>query len=130
LQSLNVWRTGTLVQHIESGVNHEAKRETEIAHTVLLTKESLLASQLKRAPGQEALPVNSSHHQAADVVGDGLRIAARCPDDGTIEAIEGTLPGHYVLAVQWHPERSFERDEPSRNLFQSFVDAARQQAKL
>ncbi len=125
LQSLNVWRTGTLVQHIESSVNHEARRETEIAHQVLIAKDSLLANELKRGPGQEAIPVNSSHHQAADVIGDGLRIAARCPDDGTIEAIEGTLPGHYVLAVQWHPERSFERDEPSRNLFQSFVDAAR-----
>src|SRR5260221_14467657 len=125
LQSLNVWRTGTLVQHIESSVNHEARRETEIAHQVLIAKDSLLANELKRGPGQEAIPVNSSHHQPADVIGDGLRIAARCPDDGTIEAIEGTLPGHYVLAVQWHPERSFERDKPSRNLFQSFVDAAR-----
>ncbi len=135
LQSLNVWRSGTLVQHIESSVNHEAKRETEIAHDVLVTRDSLLASSLKRGPGQEAVPVNSSHHQAADVVGDGLRVTARCPDDGTIEAIEGTLPGHYVVAVQWHPERSFERDDPSRNLFQSFIDAARidaarQQAKL
>jgi len=125
LQSLNVWRTGTLVQHIESSVNHEAKRETEIAHQVLITQGSLLAKELRRKPGQEALPVNSSHHQAADVVGDGLRAVARCPDDGTIEAIEGTLAGHYVVAVQWHPERSFERDEPSHRLFQSFVDAAR-----
>ena len=129
LQSLNVWRTGTLVQHIESCVNHEAKRETEIAHDVLVARDSLLASSLKRAPGQEAVPVNSSHHQAADIVGDGLRVVARCPDDGTIEAVEGTLTDHYVLAVQWHPERSFERDEPSRNLFQSFVDAARRQSK-
>jgi len=69
--------------------------------------------------------VNSSHHQAADVVGDGLRVSARCPEDGTIEALEGTLPGHYVLAVQWHPERTFESDEPSRQLFSSFVNAAR-----
>jgi putative glutamine amidotransferase len=129
LQSLNVWRTGTLVQHIESSVNHEAKRETEIAHQVLVAQNSLLARELKRGPGQEAVPVNSSHHQAADVVGDGLRVVARCPDDGTIEAIEGTLPGHYVLAVQWHPEKTFERDEPSRNLFQSFVDAARRQER-
>jgi putative glutamine amidotransferase len=129
LQSLNVWRTGTLIQHLESKVNHEARRETEIAHQVLVAQDSLLASKLKRGPGKEAIPVNSSHHQAADLVGDGLRVAAWCPDDGTVEAIEGTLPGHYVLAVQWHPERSFERDEPSRNLFQSFVDAARGQER-
>jgi len=65
----------------------------------------------------------STSHYRADI--DGLRAVARCPEDGTIEAIEGTLPGHYVVAVQWHPERSFERDEPSHRLFQSFVDAAR-----
>jgi len=29
-----------------------------------------------------------------------------------------------VLAVQWHPERSVENDEPSRAIFQALVDAA------
>jgi putative glutamine amidotransferase len=43
-----------------------------------------------------------------------------------IEAIEGTVPGHYVLAVQWHPERTFEQDPASRSLFQAFVNSARQ----
>jgi putative glutamine amidotransferase len=55
-----------------------------------------------------------------------LRIVAKSPADGVIEALEGTSPDHYVLAVQWHPERSFSRDQPSHNLFQSFVDAARE----
>jgi gamma-glutamyl-gamma-aminobutyrate hydrolase PuuD len=30
------------------------------------------------------------------------------------------------MAVQWHPERTFDGDEPSRKLFESFVEAARQ----
>lgn len=124
LQSLNVWRTGSLVQHIESKINHSA-RGVEFAHQVVMEPGSLLARDVERGPCPCEIPVNSSHHQAADVVGDGLRVTARCPDDGIIEAIEGTLPGHYVLAVQWHPERSFEKDEPSRRLFQSFVEAAR-----
>ena len=34
LQTLNVYRGGTLLQHIESPVNHEAGREVPIAHTV------------------------------------------------------------------------------------------------
>ncbi len=34
LQILNVFRAGTLLQHIESQVNHEAGREVRIAHTV------------------------------------------------------------------------------------------------
>ena len=70
------------------------------------------------------LPVNSSHHQSADVIGDGLQVVARCPDDGIIEAIEGTTPEHFVLAVQWHPERSVEDDESSRAVFRALIVAA------
>jgi gamma-glutamyl-gamma-aminobutyrate hydrolase PuuD len=32
-----------------------------------------------------------------------------------------------VLAVQWHPERSFEEDERSRKIFRALVEAAGQQ---
>jgi putative glutamine amidotransferase len=70
------------------------------------------------------VPVNSSHHQSADVIGDGLRIVARCPDDEIIEALEGTAPGHFVLAVQWHPERSVDGDASSPAIFRAFIDAA------
>ena len=34
LQILNVFRRGTLLQHIESPVNHEAGKKVPIAHTV------------------------------------------------------------------------------------------------
>jgi len=124
LQSLNVWRSGTLVQHIHSQVNHSAGAKIEVAHNVLVEPDSLLAREAAGDPDGGSIPVNSSHHQSADTIGDGLRVTARCPDDDIIEAIEGTQPGHYVLAVQWHPERGFERDAVSANLFQSFVQAA------
>jgi len=55
-----------------------------------------------------------------------LRAVAQCPEDGVIEAIEGTAPNHYVLAVQWHPERTFQQDPASSNLFRSFIQAARE----
>lgn len=124
LQSLNVWRTGSLVQHIHSKINH-ALGGSAMAHQVEVEEQTLLARELGHNTSPGAIAVNSSHHQSADVVGDGLRVAARCPDDGIIEALEGTLPGHYVLAVQWHPERTFSSDRHSLRLFQSFVDAAR-----
>jgi putative glutamine amidotransferase len=126
LQSLNVWRSGTLVQHIHSSVNHSAGAKVEVAHKVAVAAASRLAEQILSGQQTAAVPVNSSHHQSADVVGDGLRVVARCPEDGVIEAIEGTLPGHYVLAVQWHPERTFEQDQFSNRLFRTFVDSARQ----
>ena len=74
---------------------------------------------------QISIAVNSSHHQAAEEIGDGLRIAARCRQDGIIEALEGTSPDHFVLAVQWHPERSVEDDERSRAIFRALVEASR-----
>ena len=126
LQSLNVWRSGTLVQHIHSSLNHNAGAKVEVAHKVGVAAASLLADQILGGQPIASVQVNSSHHQSADIVGDGLRAVAWCPEDGVIEAIEGTLPRHYVLAVQWHPERTFGHDPFSSRLFQTFIDSARQ----
>ncbi len=131
LQILNVHRAGSLIQHIESPVNHEAGRTVAVAHRVVVNSGSMLEQIVKEAEADASqLPVNSSHHQAADVVGDGLRIVARCPDDGIVEAIEGTTPGHFVLAVQWHPERSVDDDAASRAIFRALINAARSRLKV
>lgn len=118
LQSLNVWRTGTLVQHIE---NHNPGRAK--THKVEVEPGSRLADVLGR--GGE-FDVNSSHHQAAELVGDGLRVVARSPEDRVIEALEGTMPDHFVLALQWHPERMVDDDAAARAIFRALVDAARE----
>jgi putative glutamine amidotransferase len=124
LQSLNVWRSGTLVQHIESQINHNAGAKVDVAHEVVVAADSMLG--LVIVPTQKkVILVNSSHHQSADVIGDGLRAVAYCTDDRVVEAIEGTTLGHHVIAVQWHPERSFEKDVVSNNLFKTFVEAAK-----
>ena len=130
LQSLNVWRTGSLIQDIESKVNHSAGAKVEVAHQVTVAADSLLAKEMLNGKDSVLVPVNSSHHQSADVVGDGLRAVAHCAEDGVIEAIEGTVPGHYVLAVQWHPERTFDSDSFSNNLFQAFINSAREWNEL
>ncbi|MGZ4832310.1 MAG: gamma-glutamyl-gamma-aminobutyrate hydrolase family protein [Terriglobales bacterium] len=138
LQALNVWRSGTLVQHLETGVNHAAGREVQRAHAVAVELDSrlggivaplqefaALCAETPKSPAETvSVVVNSSHHQGAGIVGDGLRVAARSQPDGVIEALEGTDPDHFVIAVQWHPERSFGEDEPSRAIFQAFIQAA------
>lgn len=132
LQILNVYRHGTLLQHIESPINHEAGKNVPIAHTVEVDSGSRLSrivvpdakDKPKAQQGRTPIAVNSSHHQSAEGIGDGLRIVARCPQDGIIEALEGTSPDHFVLAVQWHPERSVEDDESSRAIFRALVEAA------
>jgi len=128
LQTLNVYRSGTLVQHIESSINHSAGRAVPNAHAVHIETGSQLAA-IVGADGRTPIPVNSSHHQSADAVGDGLRVVARSPADGVIEALEGTQPDHFVLAVQWHPERSVhdggEVAGSAKAIFSAFVKAAR-----
>jgi putative glutamine amidotransferase len=137
-------------------VNHEAGGKIAVAHEVEIAPGSKLAEivagnensregqDFSRAgeaaykigtsapEGKLVLPVNSSHHQSADTIGNGLRMVARCTADGIIEALEGTAPDHFVLAVQWHPERSAEQDAASRAIFRALLDAAesrRQQLK-
>jgi putative glutamine amidotransferase len=125
LQILNVYCKGSLIQHIESHVNHEAGRKVAVAHTVETAPASKLSEIVCDAGSDPAkLPVNSSHHQSVDRVGDGLRVVARCSEDGVVEAIEGIAPDHFVLAVQWHPERSLDDDAPSRAIFEALVKAA------
>ena len=130
-QSLNCWRTGTLVQDLmQIPVNHRAGGSVAVAHSVLIEPGSQLARivgdspEVTHTPDFLRLPVNSSHHQAIGFVGDGLRVTARCPQDAVVESIEGTQPDHFVLGLQWHPERSMETSQASRLLFQRFVKRA------
>ncbi len=125
-QSLNVWRTGTLVQHLAPmPVNHRAGRAVAVAHTVDVLPGSIVAEAAAAEGPEPRLNVNSSHHQALGIVGDGLSVTARCPQDGVVEAVEGTAPDHYVVGVQWHPERTFASSAASRALFSRFLHAAR-----
>lgn len=132
MQSLNVWRTGTLRQHIESPVRHSRPADSPtnvwITHPVVVEAGTLLARiiapAVHQAHGSPKVDVNSSHHQAVRLPGDGLRICAICPDDGTIEAIENISGDHFCVGVQWHPERSFDEDEPSKAIFIALVEAA------
>jgi putative glutamine amidotransferase len=171
LQSLNVFRAGSLIQHIpdflpeelRARVDHEAGKDVAVAHSVEVEQDSKLAeivdgknrgkcsSEVQgQVQGQDReghgfsravkdraknralaperskliVPVNSSHHQSAAKIGSGLRISARCTEDGIIEALEGIDPDHFVLAVQWHPERSVGLDEPSRAIFRALINAA------
>jgi putative glutamine amidotransferase len=134
-QSLNVWRGGTLVQDLAPmPVNHPAGRTVAVAHTAAIAPASLLGTIIppEEAPETEGflrLPINSSHHQAIGIPGDGLRISARCPQDAVIEAVEGgqdaTNPNaHFVLGIQWHPERSYDISPASKALFERFIAEA------
>ncbi len=118
-QSMNVWKGGVLVQHLETGVDHAPGRAIEDAHEVQLSQT---ARHLQAAFGAGSAKVNSSHHQAVAVPGDGLKLAAQGCGDQVVEAVEAEEG--FVVGVQWHPERTFKTQEASRRLFAAFVRAA------
>lgn len=123
MQSMNVWRGGSLIQHLETPVNHAPGRDVAEAHPVNTARGSRLAQLAVAAEGTSSPLVNSSHHQAVARIGDQFIAAATSPEDGTVEAIEEpSVP--FIMGVQWHPERTCDLSPLSRELFRAFVAAA------
>jgi putative glutamine amidotransferase len=128
VQALNVWRNGSLVQDLahdgKTAVDHAPGRAVAEAHPVQLAPSSRLSRMVP--PDTGVHQVNSSHHQALRTPGDNLRVTAVCPLDGVIEAIELDSPDHFVVGVQWHPERTYTASAFSRAIFAAFARAATQ----
>jgi len=127
-QMLNVAFGGSLVIDIPTQVrgaldHRRMDLKNECVHEVALTQGSLLA----RITGSLELGVNSSHHQAIGRLAAPFAVTARSPD-GVIEAMElvpharPALP--FFVAVQYHPERLFDRYPAHLALFQEFAKAA------
>ncbi len=123
VQTLNVWRNGSLIQDLKTAVNHRPGREVVEAHLVRIQAGSRLSRMLPPGAPLE-VQVNSSHHQALRDAGDQLLVTAVSPRDGVIEAVELDAPDHFVVGVQWHPERTYAQSAVSRAIFAEFVKTA------
>jgi putative glutamine amidotransferase len=127
LQVINVAQGGSLYQDVsaqyEPAIKHDyfptaGYAREHLAHEVTLVEGSRLRHVFER----DRILVNSMHHQGIRVLGEGLRVTATAPD-GLVEAIESPN-GHYLVAVQWHPE-VFEATDPHVfNLLRDFIKAA------
>ena len=128
IQSLNVYRGGTLIQDIASEVKASLKHMQgdlfwRRSHSINVTEDSLVA----RLAGSTHTTVNSHHHQAIDIVGRDLEPVAWAAD-GVIEAVVNTRPEQFILGVQWHPEVGWQDDLLSQAIFKHFIAVARQHA--
>jgi putative glutamine amidotransferase len=122
-QVMNVALGGTLYTHIPDQLpgaldhSYPGNMRTVLVHEVKIEEGTHIAKIL----GEPIINVNSLHHQGLKDIAPSLRVAG-CAPDGLVEAIE--LPDHsFGLAVQWHPEWLTDQ-EPTRNLFRKFVEAA------
>jgi putative glutamine amidotransferase len=114
-QIFNVALGGTLVPDLQDAGfgDHRKSKDSEKVHSIAITPDS----ELHAIIGQDAAEVNTSHHQAIERPGEGLRIAARAPD-GAVEAAEWVQPGGkpFLLLVQWHPERMGSGDRAAETI--------------
>ena len=124
IQSLNVYRGGSLVQDIPSVVqaplvHDEDDGKPAARHIVRVAQDSIVG----QLAGRTEMEVNSYHHQAVARPGRNLRSVAVAAD-GVIEAVEDTS-GRFIVGVQWHPERGWQEDSFSKALFSKFIECAR-----
>lgn len=126
MQLVNVALGGTLHQHLPDVVgdlvNHRVVRDSAelvaVDHEVRLEPSCLIA----QVCGAPRITIASTHHQAVDRLGSGVRAVAWA-DDGVVEAI--AIDGHpQVLAVQWHPELTAAKDPRQQSLFDWLVQQA------
>lgn len=122
-QVMNVALGGTLYTHLPdqfpNSLDHSypGNMRKVLVHEVKIEEGTHVADVL----GEPIVKVNSHHHQGLKDIAPSLRVAGHSPD-GLVEAVE--LPDHpFGLAVQWHPEWLTDQ-EPTRNLFRKFVEAA------
>ncbi len=117
-QLLNVLLGGTLIQHVPDVYGREIVHRDPgkpCFHSVTMQEGSLVS----RIVGKNESRVYSLHHQAIGDLGRDLVVTARA-SDGLIEVV--ALPGHrWLLAVQWHPERSAAEDADQQALFDALI---------
>jgi putative glutamine amidotransferase len=122
VQMMNVAAGGSLIQDIESNIDHASEPGDRHRHDVHIDSSTQLGGIL----GDQELNVNSSHHQAIGRVADGLRVTAKAPD-GIVEGLED--PSHpFYVGVQWHPE-DMNGESSASAIFGAFVEAARKYAR-
>ena len=121
-QLLNIARGGDLYQDIKitkrkMQKHGEMRPGIDSNHKIYINRQSRLFRILRR----DFILANSNHHQIINKLGRGLKVAATSAD-GVIEALD--MPGYpFLLSLQWHPERIFNRAH-SRKLFTAIVEAA------
>ncbi len=122
IQFINACLGGTLYQDLaseyDSDVDHHmAPPYDRKAHSVKILEDSRLSAII----GGGVHDVNSYHHQAIKDLSPLLTTMA-VSEDGLIEAVE--MPGkRFAVAVQWHPEFSYENNEDSIKIIQAFINA-------
>ncbi|HET9471364.1 MAG TPA: type 1 glutamine amidotransferase [Usitatibacter sp.] len=126
-QLINVALGGSLYQDIATQCPEKASHRDETRYDAHFHDMRILPNTwLSRVyPGASVKRVNTIHHQAVKLLGEGLVVEATSEPDGIVEAIR--WEGHsFVVGVQWHPEFMDPGDPTlidSKPLLRAFLSA-------
>ena len=128
IQIMCIATGGSLYQDIHTQLKNcllhkDEESKYDARHYIQIQPHSLL----NQLTDESVTEVNSSHHQAVKVIGEGFVVTAQS-EDGIIEAIEAPSK-RFVIGVQYHPERMLkapELREHGQKLFKAFIKAASQ----
>lgn len=129
MQEINVALGGTLHQRV-----HEVEGLSDHREDKTLSREGqygdshkvklVSGGELVKLAGKDTVTVNSLHGQGINQMGRGL-VAEAHAADGLVEAFRLDDDGHFVVAVQWHPEWRFKESVFSSALFRAFGEVVR-----
>ena len=140
-QLLNCMRGGTLIGDIESQTDSKIQHLRDSSdpdydsyrHPISVKSNTPLAEWFEDSLNGEGsnpktLMVNSYHHQASKDLGWSLMPMAHSPD-GIIEAFYDPRydpsKGHFVVGLQFHPERMLSDYPGCARCYKSFLEACR-----
>ena len=123
-QMMNVFFGGTLFSDIRGMPREKTNIRTVLARKIVSVKQD---TKVREILGQDLVRVNSLHHQAVDILGDGLSISA-CDQGDFVQALEHN-DKRFFVGVQWHPEfLVFDRHHQA--LFHALIKNARHGDKV
>lgn len=121
VQVMNVFFGGDLYQDLPAQIPDCGQHRMEAPYH--RTGHNCIAQQGTPVESWGTFGVNSHHHQAVRNVAPGYRCMGKS-EDGVIEAIFD--PAHkFRWGVQWHPERIWDIEETSAEVFRKFIDSCK-----
>lgn len=116
-QVMNVYFGGSLFQDIPAQIPGSGQHRMEAPYH--RTSHRCIPEQGTPVASWGVFGVNSHHHQSVGQIAPGYRCLCKA-EDGVIEGIFD--PNHrFRWGVQWHPERIWDIDETSAEVFRTFI---------
>jgi putative glutamine amidotransferase len=131
MQVVNVFEGGGLVQHLDGHEGESYPSDRVTTHPIEIRPGSRLA---EIVGGEEALVVNSYHHQGVTPgkLAPSLRASASAnhPELGSlVEGLEAKDAHRWLVGVQCHPERTESSPAALERIWTAFVAACRDRSR-